>query len=66
MRAGRFRENVACPGPCPLCDALRQRHLPVGLCPDCDHSGGVALDGLRYKLEPAGKWPPDGPGISTL
>lgn len=65
MRAGRFAED-ACPSACPLCDQLRRRHLPVGLCGACDHAGGVKADGRVYKLQPVAVSAPEGPGISTL
>jgi len=48
---GRFRAD-ACPSACPLCDALRARHLPVGLCGQCDHIGGIRVDGRVYVLMP--------------
>lgn len=35
---------------CNVCEALKRRHLPVGLCGSCTHPGGVQLGGHKLVL----------------
>lgn len=39
---------------CSMCEALRRRKLPLGLCPRCTHQGGFSINGERFVLVPTG------------